>query len=93
MPQGTVPPDPRTSEEETFEISGVVRHGSVITDEAGAACPSAQPLPHYPPDDGPLTDAQMDQIRQMVPQNNYKPTRSLFLDLENEMFPHNADQS
>jgi hypothetical protein len=58
---------------------------------AVSANDSARPLPAYEPDDGPLTDAQMDLIRQMVPQGNYRPTRSLFLDLENEIWPPNAD--
>jgi hypothetical protein len=49
-------------------------------------------LPAYEPDDGPLTDAQMDLIRQMVPQGKYRSTQSSILDLENEILPPDADK-
>jgi len=62
-----------------------VPSGAVITGH------SDRQLPAYEPDDGPLTDAQMDLIRLMVPQGKYRPTRSLFLDLENEIWPPDAD--
>ena len=79
------------AESGTFETTcGALRDdavpsGAVITND------SERTLPAYEPDDGPLTDAQMDLIRQMVPQGNYRPTRSLFLDLENEIWPPDAD--
>jgi len=62
-----------------------VPSGAVISDDL------ERQLPAYEPDDGPLTDAQMDLIRQMVAQGKYRPTRSLFLDLENEIWPPDAD--
>lgn len=37
-----------------------------------------QVMPAYPPDDGPLTQAQMEAIRKIEPQDGYRPTRSLF---------------
>lgn len=35
-------------------------------------------LPAYEPDDGPLTEQQMQAIRKIEPQDGYRPTRSLF---------------
>lgn len=37
-----------------------------------------QVIPAYAPDDGPLTQAQMEAIRKIEPQDGYAPTRSLF---------------
>ena len=37
-----------------------------------------QLLPAYEPDDGEVSDEVLEAIRRMVPQDDYKPTRSLF---------------
>ena len=37
-----------------------------------------QTLPRYEPDDGPLTQQQMDEIRRMQPPGRMKVTKSLF---------------
>ena len=37
-----------------------------------------QLIPAYAPDDGPVPDRVIAAIKKLVPQGNYKPTRSLF---------------
>lgn len=37
-----------------------------------------QVLPAYPPDDGYPSDEVIEEIKRMVPQDDYRPTRSLF---------------
>ncbi len=34
-------------------------------------------LPSYPEDDGPLSERQLSAIRKLVPQEGFRPTRSL----------------
>jgi len=62
-----------------------------ILSAGGRADVPARPLPAYEPDDGPLTDAQIEQIRTMVPQGSFRLTRSLFPDFENKISPPDAD--
>jgi len=50
-----------------------------VTKDMDAAVPSGS-VPTYEPDDGPLSDEQLAQIRKMVPQGRFKAKvgRSLF---------------